>query len=506
MSVHHRTNALPGRSASSLAPLTVAIACALAAAATPLALMMPLRALGVMVIVGALVLAIARRPVIGAYLLLAVTPLIAGLERGGAIPLLRPNEALLALVLTALAARGLFELLSGTPIGVRLRVFEWWLLAFAVSGSLLPLLWMFARGRDITQDDVLYAGYLWKYAAVYLVIRVTVRTERALRRCLWISLAASAVVGIVAILHVLGVEAVHDTLAGWYASDDVGEFTSDRGTSTLGSSFAVADVMIFSTALATAWAVYEPRLSWVLVPLAVLFLCGTFASGQISAPIGLAAAAVTVGVLTRYLGRILLVGTTVALIAGLALAPVVRQRIEDFDSAAGVPGSWVGRWENLTTFFWPPLATDLNWLTGYQVAGRVAAPERWRDWVFVESGYTWMLWSGGIVFLVVGCLFLAAGIRATAAVARMRRDAVGAAAVAAASALWLNVVLMVIDVHLTLRGSGDLLFALLALALCGVGEARSGRLRKRDDAALVSPAPAEQLVRDAQRGRTPPAG
>ena len=425
--------------------------------------------------VGAVALTIATRPIAGAYLLLAATPLTTGLARGGAIPLLRPSEALLALVLGALAARGFFELLRGTPVHVRLRNFDWWLLAFTVSGSILPLLGMVARGREITQDDVLYAGYLWKYAAVYLVIRATVRTEDQVRRCLGITLGAGAVVGLIAVLHVLQVEWVHEALAGWFASDDVGEFTSDRATSTLGSSFAVADVMVFTLAATAAWAFYEHRLIWILLPLSALYVAGTVASGQFSAPIALAIATVTVGVMTRRLGRVLLVGVPFAVVAGFALAPVIIQRIEDFGSTAGVPSSWVGRWENLTTFFWPPLVQDLNWVTGYRVAGRVPAPESWRDWVWVESGYTWMVWSGGIVFLVVGCLFLAVGVQATAAVARERRDVVGAAAIGALTALWVNILLMVIDVHLTLRGAGDLLFALLALALSGVAASRAAR-------------------------------
>ena len=472
MSVQDRT-AAPPTGAWTKPLLLTALACLLAAAAAPFALRLPLGMLAGLSLVGALAIAIGLRPVAGAYLLLGATPLITGLERGGAIPLLRPSEALLGLVLGALAARGGFELLRGTPVRARLRAFDWWMLAFTCTGSILPLLWMVARGRDVMQDDILYAGYLWKYAAVYLVIRATVRTELELRRCLATILAASAVVGVVAILHVLQVEWVHETLAGWFASDDVGEFTSDRATSTLGSSFAVGDVMVFSLAVATAWAFYERRLSVVLLVLAAVYVGGTVASGQFSAPVALGIATVTIGVMTRRLGRVLLLGVPFAAIAGFALAPVVAQRIADFGSTAGVPSSWVGRWENLTTFFWPPLAEDLNWLTGVRVAGRVPAPESWRDWVWVESGYTWMLWSGGLLFLVVGCLFLAVGVQATAAVARRRRDVVGAAAIGALTGLWVNIVLMVIDVHLTLRGAGDLLFALLALALSGVAVARA---------------------------------
>src|SRR6056297_2741369 len=47
---------------------------------------------------GALFVAVLVQPVIGAYALLAITPLIVGIDRGRLVPLLRPNEALLVIV------------------------------------------------------------------------------------------------------------------------------------------------------------------------------------------------------------------------------------------------------------------------------------------------------------------------------------------------------------------------------------------------------------------------
>src|SRR5215218_7777829 len=59
-------------------------------------------------------LAVALRPELGAYLYLATTPLIVGIARGPSVPL-RPNEILLVLLLGTLFIRMLVDALAGRP-------------------------------------------------------------------------------------------------------------------------------------------------------------------------------------------------------------------------------------------------------------------------------------------------------------------------------------------------------------------------------------------------------
>jgi hypothetical protein len=442
-----------------------AAATAAAAAAGVLVGLLGMPALAAIGAIGLMVL-IAHRPEVGAYLFLATTPLLVGIDRGVMMPLLRPNEALLLVVVGGLTMRGLVFVGRGAPLRVHLTRIEWAIVALAVFGSVTPLLWMYARGVGITLDDLLYATTMWKYLAVYGVVRVAIRTEVQVRTALGLAMAAGVVVAAVAVLQSLQLFGVPQILASYYAPlDDVEVLSIGRGTSTLSSSLAVGDVMAFLLAATIAWWHREPRLRPILLVAGLAYVVGALGSGQFSAVLALLVAAIVAAVLTRSLGRLLAVGLPVIVVAALLLQPVIQTRLEGFESDSGVPQSWTVRVENLETYFWPEVARDWNWTLGVRTSSRVPAPEVWRDYVFIESGHTWLLWNGGLPFLLAFVVYLVIGLRAVTPIARRRPDAIGVAATASAAALWVLAVLMLFDPHLTMRGTADLSFPLLALAL-----------------------------------------
>ena len=416
----------------------------------------------------AIMAAVFLHPPLAAYLLIGFAPLVTGIDRGAILPLLRPNEALLLLVAVPLVVRGVVRLAAGR-IRLRFTALDASLVALATAASVVPLAWMVVRQRSISSDDLLYALTLWKFLGLYLVVRASVRTRTELRRALWMSLAAAAIVGLVAILQSLQLFGVPGLLATWYAPfGNESALEINRGTSLFASSFAVADVMTFNLAIAVSMLAKNlgPRLP--LIGLSGLFVIGCVASGQFSGIIALLVGLVVVGWVARALTRGVLMAMPALVAAGALMQPVLERRLSGFQTSRGLPSSWIARLDNLERFFWPELFRDFNWVFGVRPSTRVPAPaiEWWRDWVWIESGHTWLLWNGGIPLLAAFGFFLVAGVRHALRLCR-RPDYLGVVATAVLAALAVVAVLTTFDPHLTMRGTGELLFALLGLMFVG---------------------------------------
>ena len=457
--------------------LALVLVVALAMAAGAAAAMLPAGAL----IAGAfglgVVLAVAMHPPLGAYLILGATPLVAGIDRDTVLPALRPSEAVALLAGTGVLAHAALSVAAGRPLRIRLGRIDAALAALVLAGTVLPLVWMLVRDVDIARDDMLYALQLVKYYGIFLVVRAAVGSERHVRTALWISMGAAVGVALIAVLQSLQLFGVAGVLAQHFAPfDETSVVDNARGTSTLASSGAVADVMVFNLAIAAGFLMLGHRSRALLGSLAAIFVLGAVASGQFAGFIALIVGVLAIGFALGRVGRVALAFVPVAALAAIALRPVIEQRLSGFENVGGLPPSWVARIDNLERHFWPELFSDFNWVLGVRPSARVPAPEPWRDWVFIESGHTWLLWAGGVPFALAFFAFAWIGLRTVAPIARESRDAVAVAALASFTALVVLVVLMIPDPHLTLRGSAELSFSLLALAVAGV----AGRARTSD--------------------------
>jgi hypothetical protein len=333
----------------------------------------------------------------------------------------------------------------------------------AVCSSVLPLVWMTLRQQAITSDDVLYALVLWKYLGLYLLIRMSVRTDQEIRRCLWISVAAACIVALLAILQALGLFGVSRLLSTYFAPFGNTNAFATRGSSTLGLPAATADLLLYNLAIVSGLWTRGRRYRGVLAGIALLLVMGALSAGEFSSAIGLVVAVVCIALITGS-GRLLALFPPVGLLAAQLLEPVFAARLRGFNSLTGLPVSWTGRLANLQTYFWPQLSTARNLLLGVRPAARIPVATQATGYVWIESGYTWLLWAGGIPLLASFVFFVIATARRGWKAAHQSPVGLSAAGIATFVAVIVTTVLMTFDPHLTYRGAADAMFVLIALA------------------------------------------
>jgi len=473
---------LGGRTGGWLFAPILAGAAAVGAAST----LAPLYALLAVLLMG-LIACVWKWPALGAFLIIGLTPLTAGINRGSAFPLLRPNEAIVLIAGVVLVARGVVRLRSGQLPRLRVGVVEVSIVLLAVCSSFLPLLWMAVRQEQITTDDLLYSLVLWKFLGLYAVIRMSVTTEREILACLWISVATASIVAVVAIVQSLGLFGVPRFLSTFYAPFGYTDAFQARGSATLGLPAATADLMIYNLAIVGGMWSRTHRHRILLTGAAGLLVLGALSAGEFSGVIGLVVGIVCIAVVTHS-ARLLKILVPAGLMGSVLVWPVLAIRLGGFQSVSGLPVSWTERVQNLQNYFWPQLFADWNFLLGVRPAARVAVATQGTGYVWIESGYTWLLWGGGIPLFASFVFFVVATAKRGWRTARGSAGAAGIAGTALFVAVVVTAVLMVFDPHLTYRGSGDAMFILAALVAIGT--------RHPDDArAQNQPQPADEHLR-----------
>ncbi|GAA2523188.1 murein biosynthesis integral membrane protein MurJ [Winogradskya humida] len=422
----------------------------------------PLLAVGVVAAVG-LGTWIVLRPAVAAYLIIALTPITAGIDRGTLLPVLRPNEALCVFAGVALLVRYLLTVRTGSVRLVRINRIDLVLLGLAVCSSVVPLLMMVARHREITGDDLQHAIVLWKYLAVYLIVRFSIADRHQAYVCLVLSMGAAVVVCVIGILQSLDLFGVPKLLGTLWAPFGVERTLAiGRGSSTLALAAAVADLAILNLAIAVGLLLHGNRHRVLLAGVIAVCTFGALGAGEFSTILGLVVAMgalIVVSKATRILGYAL----PLLMAGAVVMWPVIETRLAGFQSASGLPESWIVRYHNLSTYFLPDLSAHGNWATGVRPSARVPAAHEEFGWVWIESGYVWLLWGGGLPLLGAYLWFVVVTVRRASAVARRATGVVATIGLAIAAVVTANAILMIFDPHLTYRGAADALFGLLAL-------------------------------------------
>ncbi len=142
---------------------------------------------------------IVARPEYGAYIILLANPLIVGIARGQLGSVLRPNEFLIAFVLIAICVQAVLLVLGQRRSYVSYDRVDTALLLLVAAGSAVPVLWRYARGLTLSEDDLLYAVVLLKYYALFRVFRYAVTTRRQVEVCLILSIASALIVAVIGV-------------------------------------------------------------------------------------------------------------------------------------------------------------------------------------------------------------------------------------------------------------------------------------------------------------------
>lgn len=416
-------------------------------------------AIGVLALVG-LFAAAAYRPVFATYAYLGTLPIIAGIDRGNLIPLVRPNEALLAVLLAGALVGGYLRWCRGDRVPIQLHRLDIPIGVFLLMSTAWPLLSMLLRGQTPVTSDLAAVLPVCKLVAIYLLVRFSVTTETQLVRCFRLIIWPGAVVAVIAILQTMQFGPVVAMLQTLWTPDSNAVALGERGTTTLASALATGDYILICLTLVICCGARGLLDRRERLGLGIVLGMGVLAAGQFSTWIS---AVVVAGLILWRFNTVRRRSLRFLWLAPIVLAfgaPALIGRLQGFGEY-GVPRSWIGRWNNLSNYYLPKF-DFINVLLGVSPNSVLPASERWREVVYLEGGYLQLLWVGGIPLLAAFIWLAVAVLRRTAEL-MVVPGAVGAAASTLWVCWWFVLILTVIDPHLTLRGTGDVLFMLMAI-------------------------------------------
>ena len=439
---------------------------------------------------------VVQYPPFAAWILVAGTPFIVGVPRNLYLPLLRPNEVFLIIVCFALGLRWLFR---SRQFSFKLNSFEMVIGLFAFAGSVLPLVFTYGRLRPLTNDDIFYSITLWKFVAIYAIVRIVIRTPAQVRELLWVTLLASCVIGFMAVLDSRNTANFAFTIANYFPPGN-NLINDGRGAATIGNPIGLGGYMAIHSFIAFAMLIKGEKPAWLLAPIAFMGVFGTMGSGQTSGLIALVAGTIGFVLVTKSIGKVLRYGIPVMLVVSVLVFPVIEARVNGLSNDGTItsyqrdgvesmppqdqpfaiyvinPGSsWDVREYNLRSVFRPHFEGLDDWLLGVSPQARVPEPDSGvndAQWIWIESGHLWLFWIGGLPLFTAFMIFMFYGTRYMWKAARSREGPVAVAAVASVAAFFSLFVTQTFDPHITLRGSADIFWPLIALASVGAPSIR----------------------------------
>ncbi|HEV7787406.1 MAG TPA: hypothetical protein VGP05_00215 [Pseudonocardia sp.] len=412
-------------------------------------------------------------PIFATYAYLITLPIIAGIDRDTLLPLVRPNEGLLAVVVAGAVLGAYLRYVRGDAIRPRFYpLIDVPLAVFLLASTVWPLASLTLRGLIPASDELAGTLPMAKLVGIYFLVRYTVTTEQRIMRTIRFIVWPGAAVALIAVLQTLKFGpalALLDTF--WNSGADAADTQdlSERGSATLGSPIATGDVIIISLVLVLCCGARGLLGRRERLILAMVLSTGVLAAGQFSTWIATAVAFALLAWRFPDLRRQARRFAPLALVALVIGFPAFVGRLSGIgENGSFLPEPEQGRLDNLAHMYLP----HFNWVTtliGVSPNEVLQAPERWREVIYLESGVLYFLWVGGIPLLAA---FIWLSVRTLRSV----KPALGhpgpfGAAASSLDIVWrFLLVLTLIDPHLQLRGTGDLIFTLLGIVATGLDQ------------------------------------
>jgi len=335
----------------------------------------------------------ARRPVVGCALLAIGVPLTTALGRDTVIPVLRPNEAILVLVLAGLALHHLRVRRAFSYIGVDVAIS-----IFAVGCALIPWLVLLLSRADMDFDTWRAVLGPLQFLAIYLCFAQLELSDRQLTWLLNLTLLVSVVVGAIAFIELQDFPpGIRDSLLTVIPPNHAPTIYDVvyRPTSTLGVYGAVGAFAALNFILALILANRRGsrlRDAW-LSGVIVVNLASVVASLTWAPAAALLLGAGVVMWYARRVPRQIWIGAGAALVALVVLWPAVSSRIADQQLSWGNIQTLDQRMTNWQIYFLPVLHEHIWFGTGTVIPGDL--PTKLAD--FVDNEFLRIGFRAGVI-------------------------------------------------------------------------------------------------------------
>lgn len=361
--------------------------------------------LGLVAVSGiAFVLVALSKPIVLAYLMIAVTTLAGGMQRGAVIPILTPNEV--SLLLTVGLILPAFMLSKQHRDKDTKAIFVAFFI-LVVGTVFIPVAGFLLRGIPLDLNNAFKLVAPIQYFLLFWSFTFIVNKEIERRRLVQWMLICGSIVAVVGLLQAARVGFIINILGNWFSSahlDDSLASGAGRITSLLGAWNALGMFMMVCVVL--AWAVLpvtKGKLNLAIV-ISSMVLCGLtlIASGSFAGNLSMAAGITLILILTkrtRKMVLVLIVGVLglalVFLIAQSILRPLVEQRIAfQFEDGINlVPQTLAYRFDIWRDVFFPPIRDYFPQAVYPKVPIDYA-------WLYEESQYIMLLFRTGLAGFV----------------------------------------------------------------------------------------------------------